>query len=43
MCHTILQKEKWCPNGALANKQGYEQQHKIMRRNELLNISMRVN
>lgn len=36
----ILQKVKWCPIGAQANKQGYEQQHEVMKRNKLFDISL---
>ena len=31
----LLSEIKWYPNGAQANKQGYEQQHEVLKRNEL--------
>lgn len=41
VCNTILQKGKWCPNGAHVNKQDYEEYHEIMKQKELFDNFMR--
>ena len=41
MRETVLQRGKWWPNGAQANKPNYEQLHEVMKQNELFDISIR--